>query len=251
MCFSLHHIEHKCDIHLELPPGSDAIKDAITLLKAKFTQYAGSDKWNLAIKSWLLDGPADDLPHNVWVAVQELRKKMKSFLRLEYTDAASPIPITKVEDFKEFINDMYENVCTKVTSETGMLKAIDSFLAGAGREVDMPIILVTGKGKKQGDQLSLQFSEKNHKFADTIFKQYRQRNDELRMVFCCYNHGSAGDGGEVWFSNALPPETDDSENADLKKYHCAIIKDGPQNKDIQLPNSIAHRSVTCTSVENL
>ena len=223
---------------MHLKPGHLVIENAVSDVQEKLQalQTFTSDEDKGKISSWLLDGPAKNLCFPVRQVVQERRKKMMTFLLLGYADAASSI--SKFEVFEEFIDEVYGCDIKTVTSETDMSKEISSFLAGAGREVDIPVILVTGEGKKQGDQLILQFREKNHKFADTIFKQYRQDNDEMRMVFCCYNNGSAGDGGdrEVWFSNALPPRIVDSVHVELMKYYYAIFGDGPKNKNIQQPN---------------
>ena len=222
-------------MHLKLSSDSVAIQDAVSDLQQKFPRYA-SEKCKPQIRGWLLNGPDMDVPFHVRLVVRERRKKMARFLLLEYGDAASPI--AKFEVFEEFIDPLHSCDIKQVTSETELFHTISNFLGGAAKEVDMPVILVTGKGKKQNDQLVLQFSATDHTFADTIFEQYRPGNKELRMVFCCYSNGSAGDVGDrkiCFFTNALPPETDTSENTDLKKYHCAIIKSGPKNKIIQLP----------------
>ena len=221
-------------MHLKLSAGRPAIEDAVSYLQQKFPGYA-SKECKPDIRGWLLNGPDMDVPFHVRLVVRERRKKMARFLLLEYTDEASPI--AKFEVFEEFIDPLFSCDTKQVKSEAEIFDTISNFLDGAAKDVDMPVILVTGKGEKQDDQLVLQFSATDHTFADTIFEKYRPGNDELRMVFCCYNNGSAGDGGdrEIWFTNALPPETDGSENTDLKKYHCAIIKDGPKNKNIKLP----------------
>ena len=237
LCFSLHHIKDTCDLHLK--PGPLVLENAVSDVQEQLQQLklwqtlTSNNKQN--ISNWLLDGPPEGLNFTVEQVVTERRKKMMMFLLLGYADAESPILF---EVFQKHTGKGYGCDIKPVTSEADMSKKINIFLAGAGGEVDIPVIMVTGKGKKQGDQLILQFSETNHKLADTIFKQYRQGNDELRMVFCCYNKDSAGDGGdrEVWFTNALPPETVDSVHVELTKYLYAILGDGPKIKNIQQPN---------------
>ena len=222
-------------MHLKLSAGRPAIEDAVSDLQQKFPKYK---ECKPEIRGWLLNGSDMGVPFHVRLVVRERRKKMAMFLLLEYTDAASSI--ANFEVFEEFIDPLYSCDTKQVTSEAELFDTISNFLGGAAKDVDMPVILVTGKGKKQNDQLVLQFSATDHTIADTIFKQYRPGNDELRMVFCCYNNGSAGDGSDreiCFFTNALPPETDTSKNTDLKKYHCAIIKSGPKTKNIQLPKS--------------
>ena len=237
MRFRLHHIKDTCDLHLK--PGRRVLENAVSDVQEQSQPWqtftSNEDKQN--ISNWLLDGPAEYLCYPVRRIVEERRKQMMMFLLLGYADAASPI--SKFEVFEKHIGKEYGCSIKPVTSETDMSKEIRSFLAGAGGKVDMPVILVTGKGKTQGHQLILQFRE-NHSFAAAeIFEENRLVHNELRMVFCCYNNGSDGDGDggdrEIWFTNALLPETVDSELSELKRYLYAILGDGPKNKNIQLP----------------
>ena len=230
----------QCDVHLKPSksvrklPADDLYDD----LRPKFPGYS-IGKYNEKVKGWLLDGPSKTLPHDVQQAVQERRKQMVRFLRLGYTDSKNSAPdFTVFNELLAPLYDGYECKTKMVTSKDSLFDAIRKFLTGTAKDVDMPVILVTGKGQKQGDQLNLHFG-KDHTSADAVFHQYKDKDvikykgiKELRMVFCCYNDRHE----KVWFSNALPPATSNSEILEFEKYHYAIIKDGPKNKNIQKPS---------------
>ena len=222
-------MKYSSDVHLK--PDNTVLMAVVGELQKKLPSTYASKEYKQKIQIWLLEGPSQELPHNIQNVVQARRKQMVKFLCLGYTDPASSAPNLAI--FNEFLVPPYDCVQNeKVKSEAELFCAIDNFLTGS-IEVDMPVILVTGKGKKtQDDQLILHFSETDNPSAHTIYDQYKGV-DELRMVFCCYNNDN---DGKVWFSNALPPTTIDSKITEFTTYHYAIIKDGPKNQNIQLPS---------------
>ena len=224
---------HKCDVHLMISPIHIAVEDAASDLLKRFPDYKESKS---KIKQWLLHGPTLDLPDQVQLAVREHRKPMVRILRLRYADSPNQAP--NLEVFTEFIDPLYACDTKQVKSIAWLFDAISNFLDGPAKDVPMPVILVTGKGKKQDGQLILQFSNTDFMSANTIFERYRH-TDQLQMVFCCNNNDvGAGDVGdnEVCFSNTFAPWTVDSKIRELETYHLAIIEDGPKNINIQLPN---------------
>ena len=230
---SIVYIEHLCDVYVELRSHVFTAAAAADNLRAKI-----APDLHAQIKGWLMNGPSPELRLTIQQAVQERRKQLQRFLRVGYTDSDIPTATPDLDVFNQFLAPQYECDTIQVASEADLFTAIGDFLGGAARDVDVPVILVTGKGQKQDDKLMLHFGE-TRASAGHILSHCKDENwikykgnNQLRMVFCCYDNES---DEKVWFSH-VPPKVKDSKIQEFYWYHKEIVGDGPKNKNIQLPD---------------
>ena len=226
------------DVNLNLWPNHIFMRDAIVALRP---ETKGVFKENDAEESDL--SIIDMLWYNKYPAtvkdaakldklkktVREKRQKMKMFLEVSIEGSGNNSPRG---EFTSLYEDPFQVQKVKVKTYKDMLSAINAFLKKEGKDIAMPVILISGKGHQsnKGD-IILKFSSKENVSSTVIHNQYKSR-DQLRIMFSCDPDTDHVDG-PLASTNATLPITSNSKIVEMQIYAKEAVGDGPLNQNIK------------------